>query len=129
MHFLMYETGLTMLRMVFRKGRSCEDHIFSLISQIRQGIDHSGNVFCCYIDFQKAFDFLDRKILFLKLLRAGVDGKFYWALKSALSATSSSVSVTRFGCSQDFRKFWHQKDGCSRGAHAPTGTLIASPPC
>ncbi len=40
----------------------------------------------------------------------------------------SSVSVTHFGCSQDFWKFWHQKDGCSRGARAPTETLIASPP-
>ena len=42
---------------------------------------------------QKAFDFLDRKLLFLRLLRAGVDGKFYWALKNALGDTSSRVRL------------------------------------
>ncbi len=77
----------------FRRGRSCEDHIFSLISQIRSGIDNSGSTFCCYIDFQKAFDFLDRKLLLLKLLRAGVDGKFYLALKNTLDSTSSCVRL------------------------------------
>ncbi len=92
-----------------RRGRSCEDQIFSLVSQIRSGIGNSGNVYCCYIDFQKAFDFLDRDLLFLKLLRAGVDGKFYWALKNTLSSTSSCVRLnqrvsdsfaTRFGTRQ-----------------------------
>ncbi len=77
----------------FRSGRSCEDHIFSLISQIRHGIDNSGSVFCCYIDFQKAFDFLDRNLLLLKLLRAGVDGKIYLALKNTFAATSSCIRL------------------------------------
>ncbi len=77
----------------FRGGRSCEDHVFSLISQLKHCVTKTGDAFCCYIDFQKAFDFLDRDLLFLKLLRAGVDGKFYWALKNSLVNTSSCVRL------------------------------------
>ncbi len=36
---------------------------------------------------------MDRDLLFLKLLRAGVDGKFYWALKNSLLNTSSCVRL------------------------------------
>ncbi len=77
----------------FRRGRSCEDHIFSLISQIKNGIGMGHDVFCCYIDFQKAFDYLDRDLLLLKLLRAGIDGKFYWAMKNSMLDTSSCVRI------------------------------------
>ncbi len=77
----------------FRGGRSCEDHVFSLISQLKHCVTKTGDAFCCYIDFQKAFDFLDRDLLFLKLLRAGIDGKFYRALKNSLMKTSSCIRL------------------------------------
>ncbi len=77
----------------FRGGRSCEDHIHSLISQLKQGINAGKDSFCCYIDMQKAFDFLDRDLLLLKLLRLGISGKFYHAIKSSLLNTSSCVRI------------------------------------
>ena len=39
----------------FRGGRSCEDHITSLILQIQQVIIAGKDSFCCYIDMQKPF--------------------------------------------------------------------------
>ena len=86
----------------FRRGRSCEDHIHSLVSQIRQGINTSKDSFCCYIDMQKAFDFLDRDLLLLKLLRLGVAGKFYWAIRNSLMDTSSCVRLGPSAKSSDF---------------------------
>ncbi len=66
-------------------------HIHSLILQIRQGITTKKDTFCCYIDMQKAFNFLDRDLLLLKLLKLGITGKFYWAIKNSLTDTSSQV--------------------------------------
>ncbi len=86
----------------FRRGRSCEDHIHSLVSQIKQGINSGKDSFCCYIDMQKAFDFLDRDLLLLKLLRLGVTGKFYWAIKTSLVNTSSCVRLSPKGKASDF---------------------------
>ncbi len=58
----------------FRSGRSCEDHIHSLVSMIKGGFNNQSDTFCAYIDMQKAFDFLDRNLLLLKLARLGIDG-------------------------------------------------------
>ena len=40
----------------FRKGRSCEDHIFSLYSIVKNNIEQSQSTYCAFIDLEKAFD-------------------------------------------------------------------------
>ena len=46
-----------------------------------------------FIDFQKAFDFVDRDVLLYKLLSNGIDGKIYNSIKSILSDTSSCIKL------------------------------------
>ena len=70
----------------FRQKRSCEDH-----SLIRDRLLNKQNTFGVFIDFQKAFDFVDRDVLLYKLISNGIDGKFYNSIKSILSDTSSCV--------------------------------------
>ena len=53
-------------------------------------------MFCCYIDFQKAFDCVDRDLLLIKLLDMGIDDKFYWALKNSLTDTSACVRLNGY---------------------------------
>ncbi len=77
----------------FRSERSCEDHIYSLVSMIRSSFDNNEDVFCCYIDMQKAFDYLDKDLLLVKLIRKGIDGKFYFALKQNILNTSACVKI------------------------------------
>ena len=48
----------------FRKNRSCEDHLFSLSSIIRNGKREKLPTF---VDFEKAFDRVDRNLLELGL--------------------------------------------------------------
>jgi hypothetical protein len=62
----------------FRRGRSCEDHIFTLNSLAR----NQDNLHTPFIDLRKAFDFADRDMLFYKLLLNGIDGKVYNTMKS-----------------------------------------------
>ena len=50
----------------FRANRSCEDHIFSLTTIIRKSLSVNQDIFVAFIDLQKAFDFVDRKLLLFK---------------------------------------------------------------
>ena len=43
----------------FRKHRSCNDHLFSLTSIIRNILATNMSIYCAFIDMEKAFDFVD----------------------------------------------------------------------
>ena len=62
----------------FRSGRSCEDHVFTLSSVIR----NNASVFMAFIDLKKAFDFVDRNMLLYKLLQTNINGKMYDSIKN-----------------------------------------------
>ena len=64
----------------FRAERSCEDHVFTLSSIIR----NKPSVFATFIDLKKAFDFVDRDLLLYKLLLLNIDGKIYNSIKSEI---------------------------------------------
>ena len=49
--------------------------------------------FVAFIDFSKAFDWVDRELLLYKLLRSSVDGPFYFVIKSMYTKTRSTVKV------------------------------------
>ena len=77
----------------FRQKRSCEDHVFSACTLIRDRLINKQNTFRVFIDFQKAFDFVDRDVLLYKLILNGTDGKFYNSIKFILLDTSSCVKL------------------------------------
>ncbi len=62
----------------FRKNRSCEDHVYTLNSVVR----NNPSVFAAYIDLRKCFDFIDRDMMLYKLLLNNIDGKIYDSIKS-----------------------------------------------
>ena len=75
----------------FRQGRSCEDHIFSITSIIRNRMAVNSPTYCAFVDLEKAFDWINRDLLLYKLLCHGVDGHFYQSIKSILCNTKSCV--------------------------------------
>ncbi len=66
----------------FRKARACVDHVYSITTAVRNRMMQNNSSFACYIDFQKAFDFVNRNLLAYHLLEEGIGGKFYWAIQS-----------------------------------------------
>ena len=66
----------------FRKNRSCMDHVFVLHSIIINRINMKENVFAAFLDLKKAFDSVQRDLLFYNLHKTGICGKIYFALKS-----------------------------------------------
>ena len=52
------------------------------ISIIKNRLLNNKPTFTCFIDMSKAFDWVNRDLLFLRLLQYGVDGKFYRTIKT-----------------------------------------------
>jgi hypothetical protein len=78
----------------YRKGRSCQDHIFVLTSIIENRMCLKQDTYGCFIDFKKAFDSVNRDILWKKLEgRYGLHGKFLEILKSMYARTESCVRI------------------------------------
>ena len=73
----------------FRSGRSCEDHIFTLNSIIR----NNQTVFTAFIDLKKCFDFIDSSMLLYKLLLNKIDGKVYNSIRNIYASTTSCVKI------------------------------------
>ena len=77
----------------FRKNRSCLDHIFSLHSIVSSQLDKNDNLFAAFIDFQKAFDSVDRNLLKLRLLDYKIDGNMYYTISSLLKANKIKIHI------------------------------------
>ena len=77
----------------FRKGRSCEDHIFVLSSLIKSKKTENKSVFAAFIDMSKAFDCINRDFLFYKLLKNNIGGKIYYAIQELYNETVSCVQL------------------------------------
>jgi hypothetical protein len=79
----------------FRKNHSTIDNIFVLFSIIQKYLlKKSGKVYVCFIDFKKAFDTVNRSILWNVLRKAGVGGKMLKILQSMYSNVRSCVRCT-----------------------------------
>ena len=66
----------------FRKNRSCEDHIFSLSSVIKNRMLENKHTFTAFIDINKAFDSIKRDFLYYKLLYNNITSNIYHVIKA-----------------------------------------------
>ena len=58
----------------FRKGRSTVDYFFVMISMVEKGLAKSkGKLYVAFVDFRKAYDSVNRNILWDVLRRAGTE--------------------------------------------------------
>lgn len=60
----------------FRKGRSCNDHIFALNAIVESHLLQNKYLYGIFIDFRKAFDYVSHSKLGYKLSKLGVSAKF-----------------------------------------------------
>jgi hypothetical protein len=61
----------------FRAGYSTQDNIFILYSLITLSLSKKKKLFCCFIDFKKAFDTIWRARLWQKLINSNIHGKMF----------------------------------------------------
>lgn len=90
----------------FRKERACIDHIHTLCAIIRTRIYQKKPTFACFIDFSKAFDFVNRDLLLYRLLEYGVNGNFYKSLQSLYNDPVACIRVNEFLTDWCSNSYW-----------------------
>ena len=78
----------------FRKGRSCLHHIFTINTLVNNKCrTNKDGFFGAFVDFRKAFDSVDRPLLYHRLVNAGVDGKVLELIKQMYAHTSNILCI------------------------------------
>ena len=78
----------------FRSGRGCLDNIFSLTAIIQNALrSHGRYLFVTFIDFRQAFDSINHELLWNKLSKIEVIGKFINVIKNLYRSASQCISV------------------------------------
>lgn len=77
----------------FRKQRSCEDHLFTLTSIIRNRKKSRLPTFVAFVDYEKAFDRVDRNLLFYQLNCLGFGGKMLQSIKNIYSDCAAVINI------------------------------------
>ena len=67
------------------------DNIFALHGLITHLINQGKKLFCAFVNFRKAFDLVNRDILWFKLIKLGVRGKILSVMRGMYSSVKSRV--------------------------------------
>lgn len=74
-----------------RAGYGTVDHMFVLDVLIQLYKSRYGKLFCCFVDYRKAFDLVDRSDLWMKLTEIEVNGKFMRVIYNLYAHAKSCV--------------------------------------
>ena len=77
----------------FRSGHSCMDHVYLLTSIIDLTLTEGRRLYATFIDYEKAFDRVNRSILWSKLYNLGINGKVLRIVKNLYAKTKAQVHV------------------------------------
>ena len=80
----------------FRSGMGTVDNIFVLHALLTKFLNSGKKLYCAFIDFSKAFDYIVRENLWYKLIKFGVSGKMYAVINSMYE---NAKSMVRHNCS------------------------------
>ena len=75
----------------FRKQMSTIDAIFILQYLIQRRLKNKKRFYCCFVDYKKAFEFVNRQTLWFKLIQQGVDGKMLTIIRSLYNEVKCCV--------------------------------------
>ena len=77
----------------FREGRSCQDHVYVLSSIIRNRSTQNLSTYAAFVDFEKAFDWVDRELFYKLASQFGLGGKICNATKSLYAQPTARVKM------------------------------------
>ena len=80
----------------FRKKRSCLEHIYVLSTIIKIRKAKKLSTFVSFVDFQKAFDTVDRNLLLLKIYQAGIKGNVYKSIRALYADNQCAILLKHF---------------------------------
>ncbi len=77
----------------FHPNRSCLDHIYTLHNAARIRQNQKKDTFLTFIDFSKAFDYVQKEYLLHKLLNYNINGNVYNSIKAIYNDPVSGVQL------------------------------------
>ena len=89
--FLDSGNGISEIQAGFRKNYSTTDHIFLLKSIIEIYLCAGRRLFCCFVDYRKAFDSIWRVALWRKLMKHGIKGRVLTVIQNLYKISKSCV--------------------------------------
>ena len=93
-HFVEEKSLISANHIGFKKGHRTADHIFVLSTIINKIVKlEKKKLYTAFIDFRKAYDRINRTLLFFKLQNLGVKGLFYDNIKLLHESTSYMIKV------------------------------------
>ena len=94
----------------FRANRGTSDQLSVLNYIVKSCLSRGEKLYCCFVDFEKAFDTVDRDVLWAVLANIGVRGQFLKCLQSLYGVDSAAVRTAQ-GTSGAFRCFQGVQQG------------------
>ena len=104
------ENNLSQNQFGFQKGKSTIDCIFTLHAIISKTLHAGEKLYCVFIDYEKAFDKIDRPLLWQKLTAEKVSSKLVKAISSMYTVVKSCIRY-RSSQSMFFDSFIGLKQG------------------
>ena len=92
--------------MKLKKDYSTVDHMFTLMAMIQKQFALNRKLYVAFIDFEKAFDSISRKLLWPILLKNGIKGRLYKCVRSMYENVKA-----RIRCGATFTDYIN----CTRG--------------
>ena len=75
----------------FKRGYSTIDHIFTLLSCVQKQFNYNRKLYVAFIDFEKAFDLVNRNLLWSILLKNNIKGKMFRCIKVMYSSVKVRI--------------------------------------
>jgi hypothetical protein len=75
----------------FKRGYSTIDHMFTLLALIQKQFCFNRKLYVAFIDFEKAFDSIDRNVLWPILWKNGIKGKLYQCVHGMYSNVKARI--------------------------------------
>ena len=75
----------------FRSGYSTEDHIFTLHMLIEHYKEQEKRLYCAFVDYRKAFDYVHRPSLWRKVINSGISGRILRAVVDIYNQAKSAL--------------------------------------
>lgn len=85
----------------FRDGRSTSDCVFILHCIIQKVLANKSKLYCCFIDYERAFDTVIHEALWIKLIETGLSCKMVNMVKSIYQNVKSCVKDASKTCYSD----------------------------
>ena len=88
-----YEQELSETQAGFRKDNGTRDQIMNMRLICEKPIEHNKNVYCCFIDYSKAFDCVDFELMWRTLLSFGIPKYIVEYLKDLYQNQTAEVET------------------------------------